>query len=33
MIPDGGLARFRAHGEVVPDALAELRQRWQDTAP
>jgi allantoicase len=33
VIPDGGLARFRAHGEVVPDALAELRQRWQDTAP
>ena len=28
VIPDGGLARLRVLGEIVPDALAGLRQRW-----
>jgi allantoicase len=31
VIPDGGLARLRVHGELLPEALAALRQRWQDT--
>jgi Allantoicase repeat len=30
--PDGGLARLRVHGELVPEALAALRERWQQTA-
>jgi allantoicase len=30
VIPDGGLARLRVHGEIVPEALAGLRQRWND---
>lgn len=29
VIPDGGLARLRVLGEIVPEALADLRQRWQ----
>jgi allantoicase len=33
VIPDGGLARLRVYGEIVPDALAELRQRWQSALP
>ena len=33
VIPDGGLARFRAYGEIAPDGLAALRQRWQETTP
>jgi allantoicase len=33
VIPDGGLARLRVNGEIVPDALAALRQRWWDTLP
>jgi allantoicase len=33
VIPDGGLARLRIHGQIVPDALAALRQRWRDTTP
>jgi allantoicase len=32
-IPDGGLARLRINGEIIPEALAELRQRWQDALP
>jgi len=28
VIPDGGSARLRVNGEIVPDALAALRQRW-----
>ena len=33
VIPDGGLARLRIHGEIIPEALAGLRQRWQDALP
>ena len=33
VIPDGGLARLRVNGEIVPDALAGLRQRWWDALP
>ena len=33
VIPDGGLARLRVHGEIVPDALAWCRQRWRETLP
>ena len=32
VIPDGGLARLRVHGEIVPEALAALRQRWRACA-
>ncbi len=32
VIPDGGLARLRVHGEIVPEALAGLRQRWSACA-
>jgi allantoicase len=33
VIPDGGLARLRVHGEIDPQALADLRQRWQAALP
>jgi len=33
VIPDGGLARLRIYGEIVPDALAGLRQRWPSALP
>jgi allantoicase len=33
VFPDGGLARFRAHGEVTAEALAGLARRWRDSAP
>jgi allantoicase len=33
VIPDGGLARLRINGEIVPEALAALRQRWWDALP
>jgi allantoicase len=33
VIPDGGLARLRVYGELIPDALAGLRQRWQHALP
>ncbi len=33
VIPDGGLARFRVNGEIVPEALAGLRQAWWDALP
>jgi allantoicase len=33
VIPDGGLARLRINGEIVPEALAGLSQRWQDALP
>jgi allantoicase len=29
VIPDGGLARLRVYGEIIPDALAGLRSRWR----
>jgi len=29
VLPDGGLARLRAYGEVEPEALAGLRRQWQ----
>jgi allantoicase len=32
-IPDGGLARLRINGEIIPEALADLRRRWQDALP
>lgn len=31
VIPDGGLARLRAYGELMPEALAHLRRRWRQT--
>ncbi len=33
VFPDGGLARLRINGEIIPDALAGLRQRWLDALP
>jgi allantoicase len=33
VIPDGGLARLRVYGEIVPAALAGLRRRWQSALP
>ena len=33
VFPDGGLARFRAYGEVTAEASADLARRWRDTAP
>jgi allantoicase len=33
VIPDGGLARLRVYGELIPDALARMRQRWQSALP
>jgi len=33
VIPDGGLARLRIHGEIIDEALAGLRRRWQHTVP
>jgi len=33
VIPDGGLARLRINGEIIPEALADLSQRWQDALP
>ena len=33
VIPDGGLARLRINGEIIPEALAGLRQRWQEALP
>ncbi len=33
VIPDGGLARLRVRGEIVPAALESLRQRWRAALP
>lgn len=33
VIPDGGLARLRVNGEIIAEALAGLRQRWQQALP
>jgi allantoicase len=33
VFPDGGLARFRAYGEVTAEGSAYLARRWLDTAP
>jgi allantoicase len=33
VIPDGGLARLRINGEIIDEALAVLRRRWQDALP
>jgi allantoicase len=33
VVPDGGLARLRIHGELTPDALIAARGRWDRTAP
>jgi len=33
VIPDGGLARLRINGEILDEALAALRRRWQDALP
>ncbi len=33
VIPDGGLARLRVYGELVPEALAALRRHWQEVSP
>ena len=32
VIPDGGLARLRAYGELTADGMAAVRQRWTDTS-
>ena len=32
VLPDGGLARLRVYGELIGDALAALRRRWQETS-
>ncbi len=32
VIPDGGLARLRLDGELEPEALAGIRQRWRDAS-
>jgi allantoicase len=33
VIPDGGLARLRVLGDIVPAALGSLRQRWRAALP
>lgn len=33
VFPDGGLARLRVLGEIVPDALVRLRDRYQASRP
>jgi allantoicase len=33
VIPDGGLARLRIHGEIIDEALSALRRRWRDALP
>jgi allantoicase len=33
VLPDGGLARLRINGEIIDEALAALRRRWQDALP
>jgi allantoicase len=33
VMPDGGLARLRIHGELTQDAHASARDRWHATAP
>ena len=33
VIPDGGLARLRINGEIIPEALAGLSRRWQAALP
>jgi allantoicase len=33
VIPDGGLARLRINGEIIPEALADLSRRWKDALP
>ena len=33
VMPDGGLARLRIHGELTQDAHAAARDRWHATAP
>lgn len=33
VLPDGGLARVRLHGELTPPAQAEATSRWQTTSP
>ena len=33
VIPDGGLARLRVYGDIVPEALAALGRRWRETSP
>jgi allantoicase len=30
VLPDGGLARLRIQGEIIPEALADLQQRWAE---
>jgi allantoicase len=33
VFPDGGLGRVRVHGDIVPAALAELRERYLSLLP
>ena len=33
VFPDGGVARLRLYGSLTPDGLAEVRRRWDETAP
>ena len=33
VFPDGGLARFRAYGEITAAASADLAERWRALGP
>jgi allantoicase len=33
VFPDGGVARLRLHGSLTPAGLADVRRRWEETAP
>jgi allantoicase len=33
VFPDGGVARLRLYGSLTPSGLAEVRRRWDETAP
>ena len=33
VFPDGGLARLRVNGEIDPDTLRELGERWRKSLP
>jgi allantoicase len=33
VFPDGGVARLRLYGSLTPQGLAQVRRRWEETAP
>jgi allantoicase len=33
VFPDGGVARLRLYGSLAPQAMAQVRRRWDETAP